>query len=78
MDMTFELAFDLAAILSKEDKDWSYVVEVNATNRLAKILISDETGHKLGYLGEDSLTVKQRPVGRVAWAYSFCRVNLPL
>ena len=76
--MTFERAFDLAAKLSKEDKEWSYTVEVNATTRKAKILVSDETGHKLGYLGDDSLSVKQRPVGRGAWADSFCRVNLPL
>ena len=58
MNMTFERAFDVAAILSRADKDWSYVVEVNATTRIAKILVSDETGHKLGYLGEDILTVK--------------------
>jgi hypothetical protein len=56
--MTFERAFDVAAILSKEDKEWSYTVEVNATTRKAKILVSDETGHKLGYLGDDSLSVK--------------------
>ena len=58
MDMTFESAFDVAAILSKEDKEWSYTVEVHATTRKAKILVSDETGHKLGYLGDDSLSVK--------------------
>ena len=56
--MTFESAFDLAAKLSKEDKEWSYTVEVHATTRNAKILVSDETGHKLGYLGDDSLSVK--------------------
>jgi hypothetical protein len=56
--MTFERAFDVAAKLSKEDKEWSYIVEVNATTRNAKILVSDETGHKLGYLGDDSLSVK--------------------
>jgi hypothetical protein len=58
MNMTFERAFDLAAKLSKEDKEWSYTVEVHATTRNAKILVSDETGHKLGYLGNDSLSVK--------------------
>ena len=58
MNMTFERAFDLAAKLSKEDKEWSYTVEVHATTRNAKILVSDETGHKLGYLGDDSLSVK--------------------
>ena len=58
MNMTFERAFDVAAKLSKEDKEWSYIVEVNATTRNAKILVSDETGHKLGYLGDDSLLVK--------------------
>ena len=56
--ISFEHAFDLAAKLSKEDKEWSYTVEVNATTRNAKILVSDETGHKLGYLGDDSLSVK--------------------
>ena len=56
--MTFERAFDVAAILSKEDKEWSYTVEVTATTRNAKILVSDETGPKLGYLGDDSLSVK--------------------
>jgi hypothetical protein len=54
MNMTFERAFDLAAKLSKEDKEWSYTVEVNATTRKAKILVSDEDGHKLGYLGDYS------------------------
>jgi hypothetical protein len=54
MNMTFERAFDLAAKLSKEDKEWSYTVEVNATTRKAKILVSDEDGHTLGYLGDYS------------------------
>jgi len=54
MNMPFERAFDIAAKLSKEDKDWSYTVEVDATTRMSKILVSDEEGYKLGYLGEPS------------------------
>jgi len=54
MNMTFERAFDIAAKLSKEDREWTYEVKVNATTRLARILVSDEAGHKLGYLGEPS------------------------
>ena len=54
MNMTFERAFDIAAKLSKEDREWTYEVKVNATTRRARILVSDEDGHKLGYLGEPS------------------------
>ncbi len=49
--MHYLTAIETASILSRDDEDgWQFKVEINGTDKTARIAVYDETGQKLGYL----------------------------
>ena len=49
--MRYDEAIDLAFKLSNSaDDNWTYTVEINPTNGMARVAVFDETQNKLGYL----------------------------
>ncbi len=49
--MHYLTAIEIAGILSRDDDDgWQYKVEINGTDKMARIAVFDGEGNKLGYL----------------------------